>query len=105
MCLCVLLSPSAVLKALDLPDLGDLQRSSPPDFPFLQVCNLPLLERDTNASSLGCGRACCALWGGVGVGVGAGCTLTNIRGWTCEPSERGVGFDSGVLFSSYETSG
>lgn len=51
-CVCVLLSPSAVLKALDLPALEDLQQISPPDFHSLQVCNSPLLEWDTNASWL-----------------------------------------------------
>lgn len=34
-------TPSAVLKALDLPDLGDLQRSSPPDFHFVPSLQSP----------------------------------------------------------------
>lgn len=67
-CVCVLLCPTAVLKALDLPDLGK-SRSSPPDFHFLQVCNVPLLERDTNASDATVRVSRCR-WG-LGSGFGA----------------------------------
>lgn len=86
-CVCVLLCPTAVLKALDLPDLGK-SRSSPPDFHFLQVCNVPLLERDTNASDATVGVSRCR-WG---LGVRVWCT--NVPG---EPSERDIELDIGVF--------
>ena len=71
-CVCVLLSPSAVLKALDLPDLGNSSVRLPQTFHFLQVCNLPLIDRDMNASSLRFRRACFALRVGLGgFGLGA----------------------------------